>query len=279
MKYLYIILLLLFSVGAFCYNDVVVVDLVPKTSAPNVALQNKMPSSRSKAVREFSHKSGDKIKLGNYGMFIADIGYIYAEPRQGARILGVISYQDVVIVKKQQGDFYGILLEDGVSIGWIVTGQLKEYNIEVWAKSKQETMLPEKGIKGYDKGKIPQSNIVLQSYSYMNTPYVFGGTSISRGMDCSAFVRDIFKKLYGVNLPRTARQQATVGIDVPINQNLMKEGDRLYFRYKNTYIDHTGIYIGNGYYIHCNASKRGVSIDYLWDKVPSSKLVAVKRLS
>ena len=279
MKYLFIFLLIVFSVISYCYNDVVVVDLVPNNTKSAIQSQNKTETSRGKAVREFSHKSGDKIKLGNYGMFISDIGYIYSQPKAGAKILGVISYQDVVIVKKQEGGFYGILLEDGESIGWIVTGQLKAYNVEVWAKSNQETSLPEKGIRGYDKGKIPQSNIVLQSYSYMKTPYVFGGTSISKGMDCSAFVRDIFKKLYGVNLPRTARQQATVGIDVPINQNLMKEGDRLYFRYKNSYIDHTGIYIGNGYYIHCNSAKRGVSIDYLWDKTPSSKLVAVKRLS
>ena len=148
--------------------------------------------------------------------------------------------------------------------------------MEVWAS--QKTDLPSKGISGYDKGKIPQSDIVLQSFNYMKTPYVFGGTSITNGMDCSAFVRDIFSKLYKVNLPRTARQQATVGVDVPISQATMKEGDRLYFRYKNSYIDHTGIYLGNGYYIHCNSSKHGVSIDYLWDKRPSSKLVAVKRL-
>ncbi|MBQ0105620.1 MAG: C40 family peptidase, partial [Armatimonadetes bacterium] len=112
---------------------------------------------------------------------------------------------------------------------------------------------------------------------YSKTPYVYGGTSITRGMDFSAFLRDVFKKMYGRELPTTARQQATQGVDVPINQLLMKEGDRLYFKYKNSYIDHTGIYVGNGYYIHCNSYKHGVSVDYLWDKRPYSKLVSVKR--
>ena len=278
MKYFYLIILIFITSVVFATNDVVVVDLIPnKTQSSLSAPTKKNTISRGKAIREFAHKSGDKIKLGNYGMFISDIGYIYQYPKPGSKIVGVITYQDVVIVKKQESNYYGILLEDGVSIGWIVTGQLKTYNLEVWAN--QETNLPDKGLKGYNKNKVPQSKIILQSYSYLKTPYVFGGTSITKGMDCSAFVQDIFKKLYDINLPRTARQQATVGIDIPINQNLMKEGDRLYFRYKNSYIDHTGIYLGNGYYIHCNSAKHGVSIDYLWDAKPSSKLVSVKRLS
>lgn len=284
MKKIYICLVfILLCMSAFCENDVVVVDLVPnrdRSTSTNTVKQNskkKSATSRSSAVKEYTHKSGEKIKLGNYAMFIADIGYIYSKPSQNSNILGVISYQDVVIVKKQSGDFYGIMLEDGVSVGWIYAGQLKRYDVEVWAKSVK-TDLPDNGVRGYDKNKIPQSSIVLLSMNYRKTPYVYGGTSITKGMDCSAFVKDVFQKLYSINLPRTARQQATVGVDVPISQATMKEGDRLYFRYKNSYIDHTGIYLGNGYYIHCNSGKHGVSIDYLWSKRTSSKLVAVKRM-
>lgn len=278
MKYFYIIFLLIFSVILYGENDVIVVDLVPNvenTSKTNTKTNTN--KKNDKAVKEHKQKSSESIKLGTYAMVIADIAYIYKNPKQGAERSGLVSYQDIVIVKKQSGGFYGILLEDG-NIGWIYAGQLKHYDVEVWAK-QNKTDLPETGIRGYAKEKVPQSNIVLQSFNYLRTPYVFGGTSVTHGMDCSAFVRDIFKKVYGISLPRTARQQATVGVDVPINQATMKIGDRLYFRYKNSYIDHTGIYVGNGYYIHCNAGKHGVSIDYLWDKRPSSKLVAVKRFS
>lgn len=280
MKYIYIVLLLVFSVILYGENDVIVIDLVPETTVEKPSKNTpkaKTTKKSDKAVKENKHKSGEDIKLGTYAMVIADIAYIYKQPKQGSNVLGLVSYQDVVIVKEKNNNFYGILLEDGKSIGWLLSGQLKHYDVEVWAKQNPD--LPDKGIRGYAKERVPQSNIILQSFNYLRTPYVFGGTSVTRGMDCSAFVRDIFKKVYGISLPRTARQQATVGIDVPKNQASMKIGDRLYFRYKNSYIDHTGIYVGNGYYIHCNSSKHGVSIDYLWDKRPSSKLVSVKRFS
>ena len=109
---------------------------------------------------------------------------------------------------------------------------------------------------------------------YAGVPYVYGGTSTTSGMDCSAFVRSVFGQ-YGVNLPRTARAQAQVGASVPFDQ--LQPGDRLYFACKNPYPDHCGIYAGNGYFIHCSARKGGVAIDSLATDFFARSLVTARR--
>jgi len=308
-RYFLFVILILFCVSSYASEDIVVVNLngpqgdlgtsknkpkepalskqvIPPKKTTNSTVKtvpNRITSNPTSRASSYAPKVSEKIKLGNYAVVRADISRMHASPNVNSSIRGVISFGETVIVKKEKGNFYGIILEDGISIGWVEKSDLRKSDAEVWAKDTSVKPnppipdLPTNGIKGYDINKIPQSNYLLYSFAYINTPYVYGGTSINRGMDCSAFVRDIFSKMYNYKLPRTAREQVLIGNDIPINQALMREGDRLYFRYKNSYIDHTGIYIGNGYYIHCNASKNGVSCDYLWSKVPSSKLVAVKR--
>jgi len=91
--------------------------------------------------------------------------------------------------------------------------------------------------------------------TYLGTPYVFGGVS-RRGLDTSGFVQAVFRAV-GVRLPRTALEQHKVGRLVPRDQ--MQAGDRLYFDFVRDarsgrrapgVVDHTGIYMGGGQFIH-----------------------------
>jgi cell wall-associated NlpC family hydrolase len=104
--------------------------------------------------------------------------------------------------------------------------------------------------------------------------YIYGGTNPATGMDCSAFVRMVFGQ-YNVKLPRTAREQALVGQTVPFDQ--LQPGDRLYFSCRNSYIDHCGIYAGNGHFVHCSASRNGVGLDSLASDFFWRSLVVAKR--
>jgi cell wall-associated NlpC family hydrolase len=91
---------------------------------------------------------------------------------------------------------------------------------------------------------------------YIGTPYVWGGNDINNGIDCSGFVKKLYGDI-GMNLPRQ-----------PITrlENLRK-GDRLYFwENKRNTIGHTGIYLGNGYFVHSSRGHNGVNTDLLTEK-------------
>ncbi len=93
---------------------------------------------------------------------------------------------------------------------------------------------------------------------FLGAPYRMGGATV-RGIDCSGFVRKIYE-FFDVSLPRTAREQSTVGVRV--DRDKLEAGDLVFFR---TYrpIGHVGIYIGNNEFVHASYKSRAVRIDNL----------------
>ena len=88
--------------------------------------------------------------------------------------------------------------------------------------------------------------------------YVWGGTSLTSGADCSGFVQQIFKK-YGINLPRTSREQwANMSGKKITNKKDLKKGDLVFFDHGSGTIKHVGVYAGNGKMIDAAGKKYGV---------------------
>ncbi len=88
--------------------------------------------------------------------------------------------------------------------------------------------------------------VVELAKKYLGIPYVYGGSSPS-GFDCSGFVYFLYKNM-GVTLNRVAADQMTNGTWVP--KNALQPGDIVGFANKSGYINHVGIYVGNGMMIH-----------------------------
>lgn len=99
-------------------------------------------------------------------------------------------------------------------------------------------------------------DLINTAYKYLGCPYKYGGNSLTNGIDCSGFVKQIFA-MYGYNLPRTSGQYVSVGTQVPMSQ--IKAGDILIYKYGSR-IGHVAIYIGNGKIIHAANDKDGVCI-------------------
>ena len=101
-----------------------------------------------------------------------------------------------------------------------------------------------------------RDSVVSMARSQIGTRYVLGGSSPNRALDCSGLVKYVMSAL-DVILPRTARQQAKMGREIPKDLAAMKPGDLLTFG-KGKSVSHIGIYVGNGRMVHASTSQHRV---------------------
>ena len=101
-----------------------------------------------------------------------------------------------------------------------------------------------------------RDSFVARAREQIGTRYKLGGTAPERGFDCSGLVRFV-ANAFDIVLPRTARQQATMGTEIPKDLAAMKPGDLLTFG-KGKNISHIGIYVGNGRMVHASTSSHKV---------------------
>ena len=91
---------------------------------------------------------------------------------------------------------------------------------------------------------------------FLGNRYVYGGTSLTNGTDCSGFTMRIYEK-FGHKLPRTSRNQANVG--TKINESQLKPGDLVFYA-RGGRVYHVAMYAGNGKILHAANSRKGIII-------------------
>ena len=101
---------------------------------------------------------------------------------------------------------------------------------------------------------------------FRGNPYVWGGTSLTKGADCSGFVLSIFAK-YGIYLPHSSRAQANMGTKISMSE--AKPGDLVFYS-KGGRINHVAIYIGGGQVIHASSPKTGIRITSAYYRTPTT---------
>ena len=106
---------------------------------------------------------------------------------------------------------------------------------------------------GVPGGEV-RSSVVEFASQFIGNPYVWGGTSLTEGADCSGFVQSIYKE-YGVELPRVAADQAQYGTKIPVED--AQPGDLIFYA-KDGYVYHVVIYAGNGKTVEAMGSKYGI---------------------
>jgi hypothetical protein len=105
-------------------------------------------------------------------------------------------------------------------------------------------------------------NIIRTGEQYRGIPYRWGGDTPREGFDCSGFTRYVFAR-HGVAIPRTSRQQATVGYRLPRSWRSLRPGDLVMFANAGGRINHVAIYAGNNRILHSTSSGGGVRYDDL----------------
>ena len=97
-------------------------------------------------------------------------------------------------------------------------------------------------------------------YDWIGTPYRFGGSS-KRGIDCSAFTKELYSEVFNLDIKRNSRD--IFSMVSPVGKDELKEGDLVFFKIHSRRISHIGIYLGNNRFAH--ASSKGVAISSLDD--------------
>lgn len=102
-----------------------------------------------------------------------------------------------------------------------------------------------------------RSKIVNFAVQYVGNPYVWGGTSLTNGADCSGFTMKVMQQ-FGVSLPHYSGSQAKMGKAVKSSE--MRPGDLIFYANSGGTINHVALYIGNGQVVHAASRKSGIKI-------------------
>ncbi len=102
-----------------------------------------------------------------------------------------------------------------------------------------------------------RTQVVNYALQFVGNRYVWGGTSLTNGVDCSGFTMQVMKK-FGVSLPHYSGSQAKMGKAVSSSE--MRPGDLVFYANSGGTINHVALYIGNGQVVHAASSRSGIKI-------------------
>ncbi len=222
--------------------------------------------------------STEYLIMGDEAVTLAEkLGTLTATVNRGIKNLNVRSTPDTttdnVIAKVSGGESFKVVKEVVISkndpeaktfvqIEWNIDTQK---NAEAYISSEFVTVAYKykEAVESSNYGDgVSQlrTNMIDYAMRYLGTPYVWGGNSLSRGVDCSGFVQQVFKA-YGYHTPRVSREMARTYSAV--SRSEAKAGDLVFYHdLKTGVVDHVAIYIGNGKIIHANNGVEISNVNY-----------------
>lgn len=218
----------------------------------------------------------EKVVLGKLGQ-VTEAAKIYSKPTSHSRLYAKINAFEYIVVRRVNDDWFKVLLQNG-RYGYVDADCVAQLPYEV-SQGSTKGRAGSTASRRFSRGTAGASGSAAAAnyaLNFVGTPYEWGGNDPRTGIDCSGLVQQMFGA-FGQNLPRTAAEQALVGTPIRRLEDLRK-GDRLYFwEAKRGKIGHTGIYLGNGYFVHSSVSHHGVATDYLGSPKWLHLLVAARR--
>ncbi|HBT57021.1 C40 family peptidase [Halopseudomonas aestusnigri] len=118
---------------------------------------------------------------------------------------------------------------------------------------------PVESIPDYE---LKRHDVVFQAFSLVGTPYRWGGSSPATGFDCSGLIQYVYREAAGVSLPRTTSDLYNMKVSRP-PENSLAPGDLVLFAMNGGRVNHAGIYIGDGRFLHAPSTGGVVRVDEL----------------
>ena len=181
--------------------------------------------------------------------------YVREQPNTECTILSLMPMGEELEVLEDLGDWVKVDM-DGDE-GYVS----KEYVSISSELQKAMTMTEVKYGQGVSDVRV---SLVSYATQFVGNPYVWGGTSLTNGADCSGFVLSVYAK-YGISLPHHAASQAGCGTKISASE--AQPGD-LFFYGNGSSINHVAIYIGGGRVVHASSPKSGIKISGAYYRTP-----------
>lgn len=205
--------------------------------------------------------------------------YVREEPSIDSTCLGMVGMSDDLIVTEELDGWVKVDIEEGfgyVSKEYVtlktefVKAESKEEEEARLKKEKEERDKANAAARAAQAAQQPAvaasdssatyvasgsgtgADVANYALQFVGNPYVYGGSSLTNGTDCSGFVMSVYAH-YGVALPHSSSGDRNVGYDVGGLENA-QAGDIV------CYSGHVGIYIGNGQIVHASTSKTGIIV-------------------
>ena len=125
--------------------------------------------------------------------------------------------------------------------------------------------------------KTEAGDILMNAMGMLGIAYKWGGDTPQNGMDCSGFVRYVFKTTANIDLPHISREMAKEG--VPVAKSDLRPGDLVFFAtHRKGVVSHVGIYIGGNKFIHTPRTGKTVEIRPLNNSYLSKAYLGARRV-
>lgn len=216
----------------------------------------RIPVSADQLSNETQKESAVAVEMfdgaENYAVAVAGEGS-FANLREGAGteypVVARLADHGVCHIRGQEGNWY--FVESGEAKGYmradlLVTGEAAW--MEVHARGEKNMPCAEL--------LDDREKLVTYACQFVGNPYVWGGTSLTDGVDCSGFTQQIYAS-QGIFLPHSSELQSQYGTQVAVSD--AQPGDLIFYA-DNSRIYHVIIYIGNGQAVHAGSTKTGIHI-------------------
>lgn len=214
---------------------------------------------------EKAEKLADKLKKTMATVNSMTV-YIREKPNTDCTILSIVTEDEELEVVKEGKKWIKVKLDDGkgyVNAKYVeLSEELKKAAVYTPEEEKQQAQDTQQ--TGSSTSTSANSSLVQTALSYVGYPYVWGGTSLTNGVDCSGFTMQIMAK-YGVYLPHSASAQAGYGRSVSSSE--LQPGDLIFYG-SGSDISHVAIYIGNGQIVHASNSRDGIKVSNAFYRTP-----------
>ena len=173
--------------------------------------------------------------------------------------------KEILTEKYQDKDIYTLDKEE-IDAAFTV-GETVEEEIARLAAEEAARIAAEEARKEAERQALMQrgQSVVDYARQFLGNPYVYGGQSLTRGTDCSGFVRSVYKN-FGIYLPRTSYSMRSVGRAVSYSEIL--PGDIV------CYSGHVGIYAGNGQIVNAIDEAHGIGMS----NAKYSNIITIRRM-
>ncbi|MCM1388037.1 MAG: NlpC/P60 family protein [Bacillus sp. (in: Bacteria)] len=180
---------------------------------------------------------------------------VRAEANTDSEIITFVPQGEQLEVVSSEGDWVRVYLDDEEVF---VSAAFVEVNAQLNTAITMTELLYGQGVSDV------RVDLCQYAKEFLGNPYVWGGTSLTKGADCSGYVLSIYKK-FGISLPHYSGSQANCGTSIKLSE--AQPGDLVFYG-KGSTINHVAIYIGGGQVIHASSPKTGIRISNATYRTP-----------